>query len=97
MDDSPAFMMIPHAGYLNKHAVDNATIPNEVVGAVIKQDITPIKAWQGYLHLSTAELATRLGVSEAEYTELENQEKPNKAMLKKIAFVLSIKLYQLNV
>ncbi|MCQ8119446.1 helix-turn-helix domain-containing protein [Methylomonas rosea] len=90
-------MLIPYTDYLKENTLDNTTIPNEVVGAVIKQDITPIKAWREYLHISTTKLATLLGVSETEYTELENQEKPNKTMLEKIASVLSIKLDQLNV
>jgi len=96
IDGNPAFVVIPYADYLKEHAVKNATIPNEVVGAVIKQDITPIKAWREYLHLSTAELATRLGVSETEYIDIENQEKPHKPLLKKMAAALNIKLDQLN-
>ncbi|PPD35594.1 MAG: transcriptional regulator [Methylomonas sp.] len=90
-------MVIPYIDYLIEHTVDNTTIPNEVVGAVIKQDITPIKAWREYFHLSINELATRLNISEAEYTELESLENPNKTMLKKIASILRINLDQLNV
>jgi len=97
IDGNPAFVVIPYADYLKEHAVDNATIPNEVVGAVIKQDITPIKAWREYLHLSINELATRLGVSEAEYIDIENQEKPRKNALNKIAAALGISIVQLNV
>lgn len=97
IDGNPAFVVIPYADYLKEHAAETTAIPNEVVGAVIKQDITPIKAWREYLHLSITELATRLGISEAEYTQIENQEKPNKTMLKKIASALNIKLDLLNV
>lgn len=97
IDGNPAFVVIPYADYLKEHATETSAIPNEVVGAVIKQDITPIKAWREYLHLSITELATRLSVSEAEYIQLETQEKPNKTTLKKIASALSINLDQLNV
>lgn len=97
IDGNPAFVVIPYADYLKEHALDNATIPNEVVGAVIKQDITPIKAWREYLHLSTAELATRLGVSEAEYIDIERQAKPSRTWLKKVATALGITIAQLNV
>ncbi|MDT4330977.1 helix-turn-helix domain-containing protein [Methylomonas sp. MED-D] len=97
IDGNPAFVVIPYADYLKEHAANNATIPNEVVGAVIKQDITPIKAWREYLHLSTAELATDLGISEAEYIDIENQDKPRRNILKKVATALRITVAQLTV
>ncbi|MCQ8183452.1 helix-turn-helix domain-containing protein [Methylomonas sp. SURF-1] len=97
LDGNPAFVVIPYADYLKEHAVNNATIPNEVVGAVIKQDISPIKAWREYLHLSITELAMRLGISEGEYIDIESQEKPGKNALNKIAAALGISVVQLNV
>lgn len=96
INGNPAFVVIPYADYLKEHAAESATIPNEVVGAVIKQDFTPIRAWREYLQLSSAELATRLGVSETEYIDIENQEKPHKPLLKKMAAALNIKHNQLN-
>lgn len=97
LDGNPAFVVIPYADYLKEHTVDNATIPNEVVGAVIKQDITPIKAWREYLHLSISELATRLGVSEAEFIDIENKDKPRRNILNKVAIALGITAAQLNI
>ncbi len=97
LDGNPAFVVIPYADYLKKHAGESATLPNEVVGAIIKQDITPTKAWREYLQLSTAELANRLDVSEAEYTEWENQDKPSRNRLKQIAAALGISVTQLSV
>lgn len=97
IDGNPAFVVIPYADYLKEHAFANATIPNEVVGAVIKQDITPIKAWREYLQLSTTKIAELLDISEARYIEIENQEKPSTSTLKKIAEIFGITVAQLNV
>lgn len=96
IDGNPAFVVIPYADYLKEHAAEFATIPNEVVGAVIKKDITPIKAWREYFHLSEEELAKRLGISATEYLDIENQERPNTNTLRKIAIVLDINADQLN-
>ena len=97
IDGTPAFVVIPYADYLRKHASESDAIPNEVVGAVIKQNITPIKAWREYLHLSTTELATHLGISEVEYIDIENQDKPRRNILKKVATALGITVAQLNI
>jgi len=97
LDGNPAFVVIPYADYLKDHAAESATIPNEVVGAVIKQGITPIKAWREYLHLSSTDVATRLGVSEADYMNIETLEKPNKHMLNNAATALGISIAQLNI
>lgn len=97
IDGNPAFVVIPYADYLKEHAIETATIPNQVVDAVIKQDITPIKAWREHLHLSTIEIAKQLGISETEYIQIESQDKPGRNFLKKIATVLGITLAQLDV
>ncbi|ANE56180.1 helix-turn-helix transcriptional regulator [Methylomonas sp. DH-1] len=96
LDGTPAFVALPYAGYLKDHVTEATTIPNEVIGAVIKQDITPIKAWREYLHLSTDEVAHQLGVCEAEYIDIENQKKLHKPLLKKMAVALNINIDQLN-
>lgn len=97
LDGNPAFVVIPYADYLKVQAIESATIPNEVVGAVVKQAMTPIKAWREYLQLSTTELATRLGISEDEYIDIENQEKPKMNIVKKVALALGLTVEQLNV
>lgn len=97
IDGNPAFVVIPYADYLKEHSAISSTIPNEVVGAVLKRDITPMQAWREYLHRSISEIAAELNMSEAEYLSLENQVKPNKNVLKQVASVLGISSEQLSV
>ncbi len=97
LDGNPAFVVIPYADYIKEHAAISTTIPNEVVGAIIKRDVTPVQAWREYLHRSISEIAVELNLSEAEYLVIENQAKPSKSALKQVASVLGINTEQLNV
>lgn len=59
-------------------------------------EVTPVKAWRTYLGLTQTEVATRIGISQPSYTELENSRKPRKASREKIAAALGITAEQLN-
>lgn len=97
IDGNPAFVVIPYADYLKGHTAESATIPNEVVDAVIKRDITPMQAWREYLQHSIKDIAAELNLSEAEYLAIENQAEPSKSVVKKVASLLAIRAEQLNV
>jgi len=73
------------------------TIPNEVVGAMVKMDKTPLQAWREYLQLSEQELALRSGISEMQLVEMEKQPSINKSRLKSIAAELGLNVEQLNI
>jgi len=73
------------------------TIPNEVVGAIVKMDITPLRAWREYLQLSKLELSVRLGISEMQLVELEDQPILNKSKLKSIAAALKLNVERLDI
>jgi len=96
-DGAPAFVVIPYAEYLKHNVVEGGTIPNEVMEAIIKGDLSPIKAWREYLHLTQAEVASRLDVSQAAFAQMEAVDKPRKKSLKRVAAALGITLVQLDV
>ena len=96
-DGNPAFVVIPYADFLNQYDRKESLIPNAVVGKVIMEGMTPIRAWREHLGLSQAEAAARLGMEAAEYAKLEEPGvKPRRPMLRRVAEGFSITLEQLD-
>lgn len=88
-DGMPAFVVIPYAQYLQDHPVEDL-VPNEVVGYMVKESLTPAAAWRKHLGLSQAEVAERIGISQSAYAQQEQAAKPRKATRMKIAAALGI-------
>lgn len=88
-DGRPAFVVIPYADYLAGRTA-TPLIPNEVVGYVIKDGMTPIGAWRRHLDLTQQEVADRLGISQAAYAQQESSERPRKATRERIAAAFGI-------
>lgn len=65
-------------------------VPNEVVGHMVKDGLTPIAAWRRHLGLSQAEVAARIGISQPAYAQQEQAAKPRKATREKVAGALGI-------
>lgn len=73
-------------------------IPQEVVEAHVLSDVPMIRAWREHIGITQAELAVRMGVSQAAVAKLERPDaKPRSATLKKIAEALGISPAQLDV
>lgn len=71
------------------------TIPHAVVSAVV-DGAAPMQAWREHLRLTQAEVAARMGVSQAAYAQMEAVKRPRKATLAKIAAALGLDIEQLN-
>ncbi|QQG66329.1 helix-turn-helix domain-containing protein [Desulfobulbus oligotrophicus] len=76
--------------------VAESLVPNEVVNLTFDREWTPMRAWREYLGLTQAEVATRAGITQAAYAQMETVERPRMATLKKIAQALGITPDQLN-
>ena len=73
-------------------------IPQEIVEAYILNDVSMIRAWREHIGITQAELAVRMGVSQAAVAKLERPDaKPRSATLKKVAEALGISPIQLDV
>ncbi|WP_442782809.1 helix-turn-helix domain-containing protein [Collimonas fungivorans] len=94
-DGLPVFAVIPYDEYLSMSQHNGPTIPNEVVGKVIKEEMSPIRAWREYLGLTQVEVARRLGITQPAYAAQENSDKLRKSSREKIAQALGIVLEQL--
>lgn len=88
-DGAPAFVVIPYAEYVASHPQDDL-VPNEVVGYMVKEGMTPIGAWRKHLGLTQMQMAERLGISQPAYAQQEAAAKPRKATREKIAAALGI-------
>lgn len=93
----PAFAVIPYSDYLAIFNRDEeALVPNEVVGMMVKQDMSPIRAWREYLGFTQAEIASKLGISQAAYAKQENSRQPRETTKRKIAGALGITFEQID-
>lgn len=59
--------------------------------------VTPIRAWREQLSFTQAEVAARMGISQAAIAQLEAPEaRPRKSTLRRIAHALGIQAEQLD-
>ncbi|MDR2013889.1 MAG: helix-turn-helix domain-containing protein [Rhodanobacter sp.] len=70
-------------------------IPHEVVSATVDR-ASPMKAWREYLRLTQAEVAKRMGVTQAAYAQTEVAARPRKATLARVAAALRLTVEQLD-
>lgn len=89
-DGLPEFAVIPYDEYLILSKRSEPTIPNEVIGKVIKEEVTPIRAWREHLGLTQIEVAGRLGITQPAYAAQENSNRLRKSSREKIAQALGI-------
>lgn len=94
-DGAPAFVVIPYAEFLRRFAHEEGLIPHEVVSATVDGS-SPMKAWREYLGLTQAEVAARLGVSQAAYAQTEAAARPRKVTVARVATALRIGMEQLD-
>ena len=74
-----------------------ATVPHEVASRVLKEQISPLRAWREHLGLTQAEVAARMDVSQSAFAQLEAPEvKPRLNTLKKVATALGLAVEQLK-
>ena len=94
-DGHPAFVVVPYAEYMRRFAHEEGLIPHEVVSATV-DGASPMKAWREYLGLTQAEVAVRLGVSQAAYSQTEAAARPRKATVARVAAALRLAVEQLD-
>ena len=94
-DGKPAFVVMPYSEFLKLSGTFRpGMVPHAVVSAAV--DGKPmLQAWREYLNLTQAELAGRMGITQAGYAQIEAAKRPRKATLLKAADALGITLEQL--
>ncbi len=99
----PVAVVVPYAEYAAAFAgfgaqeSTEATVPHEVASRVLREQISPIRAWREHLGLTQADAAARMGVSQSAFAQMEAPEaRPRMNTLKKVAQALDIAPAQLK-
>ncbi|MES2116622.1 MAG: helix-turn-helix transcriptional regulator, partial [Pseudomonadota bacterium] len=87
-DGRPAFVVIPYDDYIRDHKENSDYTPHEVVGLMVKNDWTPVRAWREHFGLTQQQMAERMGITQPAYAQQEVGKKPRKASREKIAAAL---------
>ena len=96
-DGKPAFVVVPYDQFQRMRGRAMAdVVPHEVVNIAFDRGVSPMCAWREHLGLTQAELASRIGISQAAYAQMERARKPRQATLDKVARGLGIEVEQLN-
>jgi predicted transcriptional regulator len=90
-DGRPAFAVIPYEDYVrSRKESEEGALPHEVVGLMVLNDWTPIRAWREYLGLTQSEVAVRLGISQPAYAQQELARRSRKSTRERVAAALGI-------
>ena len=93
----PAFVVLPYNEFQRlTGAATPGSVPNAVVNRVFDDDLSPAKAWREHLRLTQADVAARMGISQAAYAQTDAATRPRKATLQKLADALGLGLDQLT-
>lgn len=100
----PAFVLVPWDQFARIRpllAGDQAAltgIPQDVVEAHVLRDVPIIRAWREYLGLTQADLASRMGISQAAIAKFEKPgASPRNLTIKRVADALDLNPAQFDV
>lgn len=91
-NDDDAFEDVPYSADSN----DDDVVPHAVVGIKIKENVSLLAAWRIYRNLSQADVAAKLGVTQASVSQLESSKRPQAATLSKLAEIYNCTPAQLR-
>ena len=96
-EGKPAFVVLPYEEFVRAFPLAANTIPNDVMARVVKDGMSPIKAWREHIGLTQAQVADRMGITQAAFAQMEAPSvRPRKATLRKVAQALGITIEQLD-
>lgn len=79
-----------------KGGFTQGSVPNQVVNVAFERGVSPMAAWREHLALTQAEVASRIGITQAAYAQMERVKQPRKATLEKVAAALGLAVEQLR-
>jgi DNA-binding XRE family transcriptional regulator len=96
-DGKPAFVVVPYDQFRRmRGGFTHGTVPNEVVNLSFERGISPMAAWREHFALTQAEVAARIGITQAAYAQMERVKQPRKATLEKVASAIGLQAEQLR-
>ena len=79
-----------------KGGFTHGTVPNEVENLSFERGVSAMAAWREHFGLTQAEIAGRIGITQAAYAQMERVKQPHRATLEKVAAVLGLEVEQLR-
>ena len=96
-DGKPAFVVVPYAQFRRlQGGLARGAVPNEVVNIAYERGASPMAAWREHLGLTQAEVASRIGIAQAAYAQMERVKQPRKATLEKVSAAMGLEVEQLR-
>jgi DNA-binding XRE family transcriptional regulator len=96
-DGKPAFVVVPYAQFRRMQGgFSQGTVPNEVVDLSFERGMSPMAAWREHFGLTQAEVAARIGITQAAYAQMERVRQPRRATLQKVASAMGLDVEQLR-
>ena len=96
-DGKPAFVVVPYAQFRQlQGGLARGAVPNKVVNLAYDRGISPMSAWREHLGVTQAEVASRIGIAQAAYAQMERVKQPRKATLEKVAAAMGLEVEQLR-
>lgn len=100
----PAYVLVPIEEFerlrpaLARAQALEQGVPDQVVRAVVMDDVPIILAWREYLKLTQAEVARRMGISQSAFAQMEAPgARPRRTTLRKLALALGLSVEQLDI
>jgi DNA-binding XRE family transcriptional regulator len=95
-DGKPAFVVVPYEQFRRmRGGFTQGIVPNEVVNLAFERGVSSLAAWREHFGLTQAEVAGRIGITQAAYAQMERVKQPRKATLEKVATALGLEVEQL--
>ncbi len=96
-DGKPVFAVIPYDEFLKLTQDEEATIPHEVVGLIVKKGMNLVKAWRTHLGMTQAEVAKIACITQAALSQMEKTDNELRtATLEKLANAMGLSVEQLT-
>lgn len=96
-DGKPAFVVVPYDQFRRmRGGFSKGTVPNEVVNLAYERGMSPMAAWREHFNFTQAEVASRMGVAQAAYAQMERVKQPRKATLEKVSAAMGLEVEQLR-
>ena len=90
-------MVVPYEQFRRmKGGFTHGTVPNDVVNLAFERGMSAMAAWREHFSLTQAEVAGRIGVTQAAYAQMERVKRPRNATLEKLAAALGLDVEQLR-
>ena len=92
-----AFVVVPYEQFRRmKGGFTQGTVLNEAVNFAFERGVSAMAAWREHFGLTQSEVASRIGIAQAAYAQMERVKSPPKAAPEKVAAALGLEAEQLR-